>query len=84
MGRSFEVFISRINEDVANIEIDSSFEAGSRRYRLQWKDIAEYVTSQQTSDREERAAWRDAQKMKEQAEEKKRADELRMAEIESR
>ena len=51
---------------------------------LQWKDVAEYVTRQQTSDREERAAWRDAQKMKAQAEEKKRADGIPMAEIEDR
>ena len=50
---------------------------------LQGKDIAEYVTRQQTLDREERAAWREAQKrqveirMAElQAEDKKRADEL--------
>ena len=30
---------------------------------LQWKDVAEYVTRQQALDREERAAWREAQKM---------------------
>ena len=29
---------------------------------LQGKDIAEYVTIQQTLNREERAAWRDTQK----------------------
>ena len=46
---------------------------------LQGNDIAEFVTRQQTLDREERAAWRDAQKF--HAEEKKRADEIRMAEI---
>ena len=34
---------------------------------LQGKDIAEYVTRQQTLDREERAAWREAQKMQAQA-----------------
>ena len=34
---------------------------------LQGKDIAEYVTRQQTLDREERAAWREAQKMQVQA-----------------
>ena len=48
---------------------------------LQGKDIAEFVTRQQTLDREERAAWRDAQKF--HAEEKKRADEIRMAEIQA-
>ena len=46
---------------------------------LQGKDIAEYVTRQQNLDREERAAWRVAQKF--HAEEKKRADEIRLAEI---
>ena len=65
---------------------------------LQGKDIAEYVTRQQTLDREERAAWREAQKMQAQAdiesakiraeadraeadreaEEKKRADEIKL------
>ena len=29
---------------------------------LQWKDIAKYVTRQQTLDGEERAAWREGQK----------------------
>ena len=48
---------------------------------LQGKDIAEYVTRQQNLDREERAAWRVAQKF--HAEEKKRADEIRMAEIQA-
>ena len=42
------------------------------------KDIAEYVTRQQTLDREERAAWRDAQKQKLQAEKEKRADEIKI------
>ena len=48
---------------------------------LQGKDIAEYVTRQQALDREERAAWKVAQKF--HAEEKKRADEIRMAEIQA-
>ena len=50
---------------------------------LQGKDIAEYVTRQQTLDREERAAWREAQKRQVEiqmaelhVEDKKRADEL--------
>ena len=56
---------------------------------LQGKDIAEYVTRQQTLDREERAAWREAQKRQVEirmaelhAEDKKRADEIKMAQIE--
>ena len=48
---------------------------------LQGKDIAKYVTRQHTLDREERAAWRVAQKF--YAEEKKRADEIRLAEIQA-
>ena len=60
------------------------------------KDILEYVKEQQKLDREERAAWREAQKMQAQAdvelakiraeaeaEEKKRADEIRFAQIEA-
>ena len=67
------------------LKIDSSFEAGSRRHTgigLTVKEIAEYVRQQQALDREERAAWREAQKrqveirMAElQVEDKKRADE---------
>ena len=60
------------------------------------KDILEYVKEQQKLDREEKAAWREAQKMQAQAdvelakiraeaeaEEKKRADEIRFAQIEA-
>ena len=60
------------------------------------KDILEYVREQQKLDREERAAWREAQKMQAQAdvelakiraeaEEKRRADEIKvqMAKIEA-
>ena len=50
---------------------------------LQGKDIAEYVREQQAFNREEKAAWREAQKRQVeiqiaelQAEYKKRADEL--------
>ena len=50
---------------------------------LQGRDIAKFVTRQQTLDREERAAWRDAQKQKLHVEKKKRADEIWMAEIEA-
>ena len=47
------------------------------------KEVAEYVRQHQALDREETAAWRDAQKL--YAEEKRRADEIRiqMAEIEA-
>ena len=70
----------RSNKDGANTKIDSSFEAGSRKY---WfgKYIAEYVTRQQTLDRQVRADWRDAQEF--YVEEKKRADEIRLAEIQA-
>ena len=58
------------------------------------KDILEYVKEQQKLDREERAAWREAQKIQAQAdvelakiraeaEEKKRADEIHFAQIEA-
>ena len=46
------------------------------------QEVAVYVREQQTLDREKKAAWRDAQKF--HAEEKKRADEIRMAEIEAK
>ena len=64
---------------------------GAEGMGLMGKDVAGYVTRQQTLDREERA-WRDAQKrevdirMAElQAEEKKRAEEnqIQMAQIEA-
>ena len=79
MDRSFAALFSRSNKDGANIKIDESFEAED--IGLQGKDIAEYVTRPQNLDREERAAWRVAQKF--YAEEKKRADEIRMAEIQT-
>ena len=72
VDRSFPALLKKSNEDGANIKIDSSFE-----------EEAEDVTRQKTLDREERTAWREAQKrqvemqMAElQAEDKKRADEL--------
>ena len=43
---------------------------------LHWKDFAEYVTRQQTLDREERAEWRKIWMAELQADDKKRADEL--------
>ena len=48
---------------------------------LEGEDTAQFVKQQQTLDREERAAWRDAQKIQAQAEEKGRADEIQMARI---
>ena len=47
------------------------------------KDILEYVKEQQKLDREERAAWRNIRMAELQAEDKKRADEIRMAQIEA-
>ena len=49
----------------------------------QGKKIAEYVKQEQALDGEEREAWRDAQKQKLHAEEKKRADEIWLAEIQA-
>ena len=81
---------SRSNKDGGDIKIDASFKQEAEDIGLQGKDIAEYVTRQQTLDREERAAWREAQKrqveirMAElQVEDKKRADEIRIAQIEA-
>ena len=64
---------------------------------LQGKEIAEYVREQQALDREERVAWREAQKRQveirmaelqvedkkraDESEEKKRGDEIKMAQI---
>ena len=48
---------------------------------LMEKEVAEHIREQQILDREESAAWRDAQKL--HAEEKKGADEIRVAEIEA-
>ena len=47
------------------------------------KEIMEYVKEQQKFDREERAAWRNIRMTELQAEEKKRADEIRFAQIEA-
>ena len=55
---------------------------------LTGKEVAEYVREQQTLDREERVAWREAEAEDKkradelQAEEKKRANEIRLAQIE--
>ena len=68
MGRNFPAFLSGINEDGANIKVNSSFETGGRRNGpKKGKDDAEYVTRHQALHREERAAWRDTQKMQAQA-----------------
>ena len=42
------------------------------------KDILEYVKEQQKLDREERAAWREHRKRRDESEEKKRADEIKI------
>ena len=47
------------------------------------KEIMEYVKEQQKFDREERAAWRNIRMTELQAEDKKRADEIKMAQIEA-
>ena len=49
---------------------------GAENIGLQGKDIAEYVTRQQTLDREKRAEWRKIWIAELQADDKKRADEL--------
>ena len=49
------------------------------------KEIMEYVKEQQKLDREERAAWKNIRmaELQTEAEEKKRADEIRFAQIEA-
>ena len=47
------------------------------------KDILEYVKEQQKLDREERAAWRNIRMAELQAQDKKRADEIQIAQIEA-
>ena len=47
------------------------------------KDILEYVKEQQKLDREERAAWRNIRMVELQAEDKKRADEIPIDQIEA-
>ena len=60
VGRSFPAFIRRINEDGANIKMEPTLRSTlvlkqeAEEIDLQGKDIAEYVTRQQTLDREER------------------------------
>ena len=61
VDRSFQAMFSRSNEDGASIKMNSSFDQEAENIGLQRKDIAKYVTKQQISDREVRAAWRDAQ-----------------------
>ena len=66
MDKSFPAFLSRNNEDGASFKVNSSFEAACRRHRFDGEGCS-YVTRQQTLGREERAAWRDAEKMQAQA-----------------
>ena len=69
------------------MEISSIFEASAEEPGYEGQDIAQNVKKQQTLDREERAAWRDVQADMQvaeiQAEEKMRADEIRMAQTEA-
>ena len=44
------------------------------------KEVTKYVREQQMLDREERAAWRDTQKRQAEAEETRRADKLQAEE----
>ena len=88
--RSFPPLLSRSNEDGAKLRSTQVLREETKDIGLQGKDIAEYVTRQQTLDREERAVWRDTQKrqvkirMAElQAEDRKRADDIRIAETEA-
>ena len=50
---------------------------------FQGKEILDYVKEQQKLDREERAAWRNIRMVELQAEDKKRADEIQIAQIEA-
>ena len=63
MDSSFPALLSRSNKNGDNTKIDASVEAGSRRYWF----TGEGHCRQQTLDREERAALREAQKMQAQA-----------------
>ena len=72
VGRSFPAFIRRINED--GLRSAQVLKHEAEELGLQGKDIAEYVTRQQTLDREERSAWRATQK---------RQVETRMAELQA-
>ena len=54
--------------------ISSSFKAEAEDLGLEGQDIVQYVTQQQTLEREERTAWRGAQQI--QTEEKRKADEI--------
>ena len=47
------------------------------------KDILEYVKEEQKLDREERSAWRNIRMAELQAEDKKRADEIQITQIEA-
>ena len=67
MDSSFPALLSRSNKNGANTKTTQVLKQEAEDIGLQGKDIAEYVTRQQTLDREEKAAWREAQKMQAQA-----------------
>ena len=89
MDRSFPALFSRTNKDGA-LRTAQVLKQEAEDLGFEGKDIAEYVTRQQTLDREERAAWREVQKRQVEirmaelhAEDKKRADEIQIAQIEA-
>ena len=79
----FQHYSAKVTKMEPTLRLTQVLKEKAEDIGLQAKDIAEYVTRQQTLDREERAVWIEAQKrqveirMAElQAEDKKRADEL--------
>ena len=94
MDRSFQHCSAEVTKMEPTLRSTQVLKQETKDIGLQGKDIAEYVTRQQTLDREEISAWREAQKrqvkirMAElQAEDKKRADEshikIQIAQIEA-
>ena len=91
MDRSFSALFSKNNEMEPILRSAQALKQEAEEIGFEGKDILEYVKEQQKLDREERAAWRETQKMQAQAdvelakiraeaEEKKRADELQAEE----
>ena len=83
MNRSFQHCSAELTKMEPTLRSTQVLKQEAKGIGLQRKDIAEYVTRQQTLDREERAAWREAQKRQVEirmvelhAEDKKRAKEL--------
>ena len=65
VDRSFPAFLSRNSKDGASFKISSSFEA--EKIGHEGQEVLEYVKKHQALDREERAAWKDAQNMQTEA-----------------